>query len=133
MFGPTFAVGLVTAVLALLFLYLSYNVIRLRVRHKVEMGTGGNSELEQAVRAHGNFAEYVPLALILLYACLGLGTHPIVIYVACALLLVGRLLHASGLISSRGITKGRTIGFSATAIAILGLSIACIVSVVSKI
>lgn len=133
MFGPTFAVGIVTALLALLFLYLSYNVIRMRLRHKVEMGTGGNSKVEQAVRAHGNFAEYVPLALILLYACLGLGTHPIVIYVACVLLLVGRVAHAMGLISSRGITKGRTVGFMATAVTILGLSIACIVSVVSKI
>ena len=132
MFTPTFVVGILTAVLALLFLYLSYNVIRLRVRHKVEMGTGGVSELEQAMRAHGNFAEYVPLALILLYACLGMGTSAIVIYVACALLLVGRFVHAFGLIKSRGITQGRTVGFMATAIAIFVLSIACIVAAVSR-
>ncbi|MGE0736202.1 MAG: MAPEG family protein [Alphaproteobacteria bacterium] len=133
MFAPTFAVGIATAVLALLFLYLSYNVIRLRQRHKVELGTGGVSELEQAIRAHGNFAEYVPLALILLYACLGIGTHSLVIYIACALLLVGRFMHAFGLLGSRGVSQGRVLGWSATALVILGLSIACVVAVVRRI
>jgi uncharacterized membrane protein YecN with MAPEG domain len=29
-------------------------------------GDGGDPEMSQAIRAHGNFAEYVPLGLILL-------------------------------------------------------------------
>ena len=39
---------------------------RLRGQTGVSIGDGGNAELLLAIRRHGNFAEWVPLALILI-------------------------------------------------------------------
>ena len=54
------------ALLALLYLALSGLVIRQRLRHGVPIGLGEAEGLLRASRAHGNFAEYVPFALVLI-------------------------------------------------------------------
>ena len=54
------------SLLAILYIVLSYRVAQRRMRFQVGLGTGQNTELERAVRIHGNFAEYVPIALLLL-------------------------------------------------------------------
>ena len=59
-------VPLYAAMLALLFVLLSVNVIRARRSHRVTLGVAGNVDLERQVRVHANFAEYVPLTLLLL-------------------------------------------------------------------
>ena len=43
-----------------LLLTLSALVVRQRRRHHVELGDGGVPELERAIRAFGNAAEYAP-------------------------------------------------------------------------
>jgi uncharacterized membrane protein YecN with MAPEG domain len=53
------------AVLGFLGVLLTANVIVNRVRAKVDVGDGGVAALAQAIRAHGNFAEQTPLALLL--------------------------------------------------------------------
>ena len=57
------------AILTFVYVKLTLNVISLRRENKVSLGDGDIKELQQAIRSHGNFAEYVPLGLILL-ACL---------------------------------------------------------------
>ena len=64
------------SILALMFIKLSLGVIALRRKNKVSLGAGGVDELERAMRAHGNFAEYVPLGLFLMGA-LELTVKPI--------------------------------------------------------
>ncbi|MDP2323808.1 MAG: MAPEG family protein, partial [Gammaproteobacteria bacterium] len=54
------------SVLAILYIVLSSRVARRRMKFQVGLGVGESRELERAVRIHGNFAEYVPLALLLL-------------------------------------------------------------------
>ena len=54
------------AVLGLLAPFLTANVIVNRVRAKVDLGDGGVAALGQAIRAHANFAEHTPLALLLI-------------------------------------------------------------------
>ena len=51
---------------ALVFVVLSARVIRGRNRRGVNLGHGGHADLETAMRVRGNFAEYVPLALLLI-------------------------------------------------------------------
>src|SRR5690606_35232509 len=51
---------------ALIFIFLSILVVRGRFKERVSVGAGGKTSLELKIRAHGNFAEYVPLALFLL-------------------------------------------------------------------
>ena len=56
------------AINGLLLLALSVNVVRFRVKHRVNLGDGGQPELRQAMRVQGNFAEYVPMALLMIAA-----------------------------------------------------------------
>ena len=55
------------AVLALIYVGLSLYVVKGRWQHRAALGHGPDSVLERRVRMHGNFAEYVPIALILLF------------------------------------------------------------------
>jgi uncharacterized membrane protein YecN with MAPEG domain len=115
------------SVLAIVYIVLSYRVAKRRVKFKVGLGTGDNRELEQAVRSHGNFAEYVPFALLLL-ALYEIGGAPgWAVHLAGAALLIARVLHAVGLTQSSGRTTGRFTGILATWLVILGLALANLV------
>ena len=54
------------AILSLIFIGLSLRVITGRFRTKTSFGDGGNADLNARIRTHSNFAECIPLALILL-------------------------------------------------------------------
>ena len=58
--------AITAALLALLFVILSFRVIRLRGSESVSLGDGGNEKLQRAIRGHGNCAEYVPVGILLL-------------------------------------------------------------------
>ncbi|MDT8450119.1 MAG: MAPEG family protein [Wenzhouxiangellaceae bacterium] len=103
------------ALLALVLLALSLRVVRLRRQHQVGIGTGGVPELGRAVRAHANFCEYVPLALVLLVMIeLAGGVPDWVLHGLGAGLVVGRLLHGVGLSGSAGPSRGRIAGTALT-------------------
>ena len=53
--------------LGLLAVSLTVSVGRLRMQKKIYLGDGGDPEMLSAIRAHGNFMEYVPLCLALIY------------------------------------------------------------------
>ena len=111
------------SVLAIVFIVLSYRVAQRRMRFQVGLGTGDNRELERAVRIHGNFAEYVPLALLLLALFESGGAPGWAVHAAGAALLIARVLHAVGLTQSSGRTTGRFTGILATWLVILGLAL----------
>jgi uncharacterized membrane protein YecN with MAPEG domain len=84
------------ALLAALFVVLSLRTILLRQQLGIPIGDGGNRKLRRAIRAHANFAEYVPLALLLMYF---LETHTQArgsMHAFGIVLLAGRSLHAYG-------------------------------------
>jgi uncharacterized protein len=85
---------------ALYFLSLTLAVVRLRRSNKVALGAGGVNELEGAIRAHGNFAEYVPIGLILMGLLESDGAHPALVAVLGVMLALGRVLHARALSQS---------------------------------
>lgn len=95
--------------LVLLYLGLSLQVVRLRRTLQVGIGTGGNEVLDRAVRAHANFAEYVPLALLLLVLVeAGTAAPGWLVHLLGAALLVGRIMHGLiGLNRSAGYSAGR--------------------------
>jgi len=89
--------SIIAAVLTIVFIGLSFAVIGLRRKNKVSLGSGGYEDLERAIRAQGNFAEYVPLGIILI-ACLELNGAPWwLIAIPGATLIIGRLIHAVGM------------------------------------
>lgn len=93
-------VALYTGLNLLLMLLLSYNVVRLRLKTETLFGDGDSDELMRATRAHGNNAEYVPGALIALVILGMFGSSAWVLHLVGGGLLVSRLLHAWGIISS---------------------------------
>ncbi len=115
--------ALYASLLALVFLTLSFNVIRLRLKLKVGVGDGGERTLTKAIRIHGNFAEYVPLALILLASYELNGANTVWLHVLGAILFIGRVLHAIGLSKSIGTSKPRFAGTLSTFIVLLILAI----------
>lgn len=83
--------------LALLYVVLGLQVSRLRRGNKVLFGDGGNIKLRSAIRAHGNFVEYVPI-IVLMVAMLEMsGTPAARVHLLMAALLVARLLHPLGM------------------------------------
>ena len=84
------------AVLAAVYVGLSARVVRGRSFHRVNLGSGGIDDMERRVRAHGNFAEYVPLTLLLILLDELRGLPPFAVHGLCLCLLVGRLSHAWG-------------------------------------
>jgi uncharacterized membrane protein YecN with MAPEG domain len=99
--------------LALWFLVLSAWVVRRR-RAGIHLGDGGDALMLRAIRGHGNFAEYVPLALILLAALELNGTSLYVLHGLGFALLVGRLLHGYAFSFTEQFAFGRFWGTSLT-------------------
>lgn len=112
------------AVLALLFVLLSVNVIKARRQHGVAIGTAGNSGLERPVRVQANFAEYAPFALLLLAMAEIRGAPALVLHLLCACLLLGRVAHAWGVSRPDEDLRFRVAGMGATFTAIAGAALA---------
>ncbi|WP_237214975.1 MAPEG family protein [Falsiroseomonas oryziterrae] len=122
--------GLYAGLLGLYFVWLSTRVIKARRLHRVALGTS-HRLVERAARAQGNFAEYVPLALLLIMLCEINGLPDWALHVFGTLLLAGRILHATGIAQEPENFRWRVLGMSLTftmmgvaAAALLGLAIA---------
>lgn len=110
---------LYASLLGLILIFLSARVSRNRRRAKVSLGHGDDELLEKAARAQGNFIEYVPIALILLML-LELETSQMwLMHVLGAMLLLGRILHAWGVMQPRPVNFGRFWGAGLTWIMIV--------------
>ena len=89
--------SIIASLLTIIFIKLSFAVIGLRRKNKVGLGSGGHDDLERAIRAQGNFVEYVPFGIILI-ACLELNGAPWwLVLILGITLIVGRLIHAVGI------------------------------------
>jgi uncharacterized membrane protein YecN with MAPEG domain len=106
--------ALYAAILAILVTALAINVTVHRVKLRVPIGDGDNPQMLRMIRLHGNAAEYVPLALVLMliYEING-GLH-VALHIAGIALLAGRLLHIWGMWSTSRTTFGRASGQSLT-------------------
>jgi uncharacterized membrane protein YecN with MAPEG domain len=111
---PLAATPLWAALLTLVYLALAGLVIRSRYRTRTAIGSGGDLRLERAIRAHANFAEYVPLALILLLLAELQGAAPWLLHLLGATLLAGRTLHAFGISNTVEVLAFRSSGMVLT-------------------
>jgi uncharacterized membrane protein YecN with MAPEG domain len=84
------------ALTALLFVALGFRVIGARREARIGLGDGGNRILLRRIRAHGNFAEYAPMALILMALIELQAASSMVMHAMGVCLLTGRLIHAYG-------------------------------------
>jgi uncharacterized membrane protein YecN with MAPEG domain len=92
------AATLTTAgLLGLIYFVLSYRVIQVRVAAKITLGDGSDDKLLSRIRAHANFAEYVPLILVLMAIIeLWVARGPWLWGIGAALV-IGRIAHAIGM------------------------------------
>jgi uncharacterized membrane protein YecN with MAPEG domain len=102
------------AVLGVGFVVLSLLTIRLRRKFKIALGDDKNQQLTRAIRVHSNFAEYVPMSLILIYMNESIGAPVFLIHILGMSLLIGRLAHAWGVSQSEENFKFRIFGMAAT-------------------
>jgi uncharacterized protein len=86
---------------ALLQTLLTALVIRRRTQAAVSLQDGGDQQLLERIRAHGNFVETAPMALLLMALLELNGLAAVWLWGFGSLLIVGRMLHAYGLLSGK--------------------------------
>jgi uncharacterized membrane protein YecN with MAPEG domain len=115
--------SIITAVLTIIFVKLSFAVIGLRRKNQVGLGSGGHEDLERAIRAQGNFAEYVPFGIILI-ACLELNGAPWwLVAIPGITLIIGRLIHAVGINVPPPDFSKRVLGMKFTFVTLISLAL----------
>ncbi|MGR3570618.1 MAPEG family protein [Brevirhabdus sp.] len=87
------AFSIYAGLLGLLLCWIVVAVIRIRIRLQISYGDGGEKELLRAMRGQSNFAETVPLALILMLSAALMGAPVLAIHGLGVLLVLGRILH----------------------------------------
>ena len=105
---------------AFLITWLSLNVIKKRRSKKISIGDGENEELKLAIAAQSNAIEYIPIALILLFALEYNQASLLIIHLLGISLIIGRIIHAKGLLCSN--LKQRVFGMQITIFIINGLA-----------
>lgn len=114
-------VALYIALNMILAPFLMYRVGQVRLGKKINLGDGGDDLMLSRIRAHGNFTENAPLALLGLLGLAMLGAHPIALHVFGAAFFIGRILHAMGMAGSFG--QGRLVGTLLTLLSFVGQAV----------
>ncbi len=115
--------AIIASLLTMIFIKLSFAVIDLRRKNQVGLGSGGHDDLERAIRAQGNFVEYVPLGMILI-ACLELNGAPWwLVLISGIMLIIGRLIHAVGINEPPPHFSKRVIGMKFTFYTLIALAV----------
>ncbi len=105
---------LYAALLGLLFVGLSVRTLLLRRRFGIAIGDAGNESMLRAMRVHANFAEYIPLSLLLIYLVENTGANPLLVHALGAAMLAGRVSHAIGVSRAKENYAFRVTGMALT-------------------
>lgn len=114
--------GLYAGICGLLLIVLYVRIVQRRLATKIGVGSGGDEELEQRIRAHGNLVESAPFALILLYLIEQSELSSMYVHVLGAAFVIARLAHAQGMSSTTGRSPGRFYGALGTVILLAVMS-----------
>lgn len=118
---------LAAGIAAFINIWLSFRCGRMRVLTKIMHGHGGDEALMRRMRAHSNFTEYTPLALVLIFVLELTGHSGWLLGVGAGLFMVGRILHAFGLDKDEP-GMARMIGMICTVPIIFALGVAAILA-----
>ena len=105
----------------LLLAWLATRIIKERRANKVKLGDNGVYKLQSAILAHGNFAEHMPITIILLFLFEYNGAPIWMIHLIGLTFLVGRWIHSQGLLKDD--LRKRVQGMGFTFIVLIGLAI----------
>ena len=115
--------------LGLLFCILSARVMFWRFKTLTVTGDGGVKRNQAMLRGHANFAEYVPIALIMLILLELVRFDPFWLHVFGGTLVFARCLHAWGMWSTTDVTLGRRIGAGLTFLVMSAMACTCLVTI----
>jgi uncharacterized membrane protein YecN with MAPEG domain len=114
------AIALYVGLNALILLALAYNVgSRRGAQKQLQPGDMGDAVLTRAIRAHANFAEHAPIALLLLLILALLGFEALWLHLYGALFTVGRVVGGFGMMREKHPNALRFTGNLATGLALL--------------
>jgi uncharacterized protein len=119
--------SLYAGILGLILIAVAFPAGMLRGKLNISVGDGGNPSLLLAMRRHANFAEWVPLALILIAALELNHVRPMVIHVLGAALVFARISHAIGIQQNNMKVPARFVGAMLTMLIVLVASVWAIV------
>ncbi len=117
------ATPLYAALLALLFVALSIRTVGMRGKLRVSLGDGNQPTMTRAMRTQANFAEYVPLALLLMYMMERHTDSHAWAHVLGIVLVVARMCHAWGFGRDPEIFQLRAAGAGLTFLVILAAAL----------
>lgn len=123
--------SLYAALLTILFVVLSVRTLRLRRVLGIAIGDDGDPQMLRAMRVHANFAEYVPLSLLMLMLVEGQGASVWLVHGLGFCLLCGRLLHAYGVSQRKEAFGFRVAGMALTFAVLLSGAIHLVVTTTS--
>jgi uncharacterized protein len=107
---------------ALVNIWLSVRCGQARAKGKVSIGDGGDDFLIRRMRAHSNFVENAPFALILIAGLeLTSKTTPMWLWYVGIAFIFGRLAHGLGM-DGGAFGKGRMVGTLITMLTLVGLA-----------
>jgi hypothetical protein len=96
--------------LALIFLVLFMTVTLRRSALGRSIGDGGDPDLHERIRRHGNFVEWTPMVLIMMTLAEANGVGSAWLHAAGGLMVIGRLLHPIGLKADNPVHPLRIMG-----------------------
>lgn len=107
-----------TALLGLLLVILTYNVLHNRVRAAVENFGNEDKTADRIARVHANYTEYVPTGLALLIVLEWSGAPALMVHFGGGLFTAARYLHAWGYTRHEMASFGRIVGIQSTLLAL---------------
>ena len=122
-----FVTPIYAAILGFVFVTISVRTILIRRKLQIAIGDGDQPRLARAARVHANFAEYVPLSLILIYFLETYSVSKLWIHLLCLTLVIGRVTHAFGVSQAKENYRYRVTGMALTFTAILSASLGLII------
>lgn len=85
--------SLYAALLGFFFVAITLRIALIRYSRRISLGDGGDRDFNKLIRGHANFAETVPIALILLLLLELQGASAMTLHALGFVLLAGRLAH----------------------------------------
>jgi uncharacterized protein len=111
---PPLISALTAGILIVMQMGLALTVALARRRNRQSLGDGGNKDVLQAARRHGNLAENAALFIGGFTLFEMLGGSRIELEILCAIFVLARISHAIGLSVQNTVNPFRIIGITAT-------------------
>lgn len=115
--------SLYVGILGLLYFKISMDTIVARGREKVSLGPGAQNEILHLVSAHGNFASYTPIFLMMFFLLEIQNVSPVLLYILGSAFILGRMLHYLTMKDKERVFKKRKLAMQLTLWPLIALSV----------